>query len=715
MGAPAGDAVGVASAQPGMADGPHPAGKAALAKAERDQLFSEMLKDVQFWYRHGESISRFAMELVSANPGQVNTVCETLVRSLAVGPMSSEAACLQVADRTFETRGEIKDECRELLSRYVGPVSEVVEDVGREVQMSHQDMAFMGELIKHHPRGAEKSRGCIRVAAGVHPEKRFPCFLLIRADGTREDFSYVRCVENAPTQGARAQAAVCDSLCMILQLHPAACGAVAKMLDQHFPKYRVDGGGPGEVYRNWTRSLLRLGTTISALTDYVLGLLIRKMIAMDVEIAKVEDELEDTQGRAPDDKLDLMAQILDVMMLCLFEFLEVHLSRPGNEQVTPMEGRLVASMMEVFRGTILLTHQCRFVQFLFFYMASLRPNWTEAVLSCCLTSVFSPNEPMQKRLISGAYLASFVSRASFLTPQYSLRTAQYLSQFAREQVQAVEGLVAAGSLRNRRVLFFLSIVQAMCYLLCFKAASFAREVDPASGLTALQRILPSGTGDADAFTPVLESACRPITLINVNVARQLCRTIRCSCPSLAQQLKQQLAWHHQTARARCNSADTELEAATADDEPEEAAPLPGLELFFPFDPYRLRNSHVFVSDIYAEWEEEDGESSDVDDFGTFADTFRQRGHLGSMSPSPSPRGGHAAMDFVETLEAAERGFVPSAEPSPAFGPRSADVMMEPMEGVEDDGFELPSACIDTDNPVLQALTSSQSYRSGVAY
>merc|ERR1719265_1634055 len=72
-------------------------------------------------------------------------------------------------------------------------------------------------------------------------------------------------------------------------------------------------------------------------------------------------------------------------MLCYFEFLEVPVLRPPLHSATPMEGRLVSAMIEVFRGTILLTHQSRFVQFLYFYLASLRPNWTEAVLSCCVS------------------------------------------------------------------------------------------------------------------------------------------------------------------------------------------------------------------------------------------------------------------------------------------------------------------------------------------
>lgn len=703
--------------QPRMAQ-PHLAEKATAAKGQ-DQLIQEMLSNDQFWYQHDQSITRFAMEVVSANPDQVSDVCETLVLALArgntkAGPMDKD---LQVSDRTFETRDALRLECRKLLKSYVGDLHQELEP-NKVVPLSPQDLVFMRDLIKHHPHWLEKSKGLVRLACGAHPEIRIPCFLTVKENGTVDSFSYVRCVENIPSREARAQCSVVESLCMILKLHPGVCGAVAKMLDERFPKARTIHSI--ELYRNWTRSLLRLCTSISAFTDFIIGLLIRKMLELDVEITKVEDEL----AAEAEGQLDLMAQILDTMMLCYFEFLEVHVSKPGSEQVTPMEGRLVSAMIEVFRGTILLTHQSRFVQFLYFYLASLRPNWTEAVLSCCLTSAFSPTDPMPKRLISGAYLASFVARASFLTPQYALRTAQYLSQFAREQVQVVEGLVAARDLRNNKVALFLSIVQAVCYLLCFKAEAFAKEVDPASGQTALQLVLPPGGGDAafsEAFTPVLQSPCRPITLININVARQFCKTIRRSCPNLSQQLMQQLAWHRQAARS--GGAETESDAGKADDDTEGPVTLPGLELFFPFDPYRLRNSHMFLGSIYSEWQEEEAEESEVDEGsapGYLSEAAGPRARLGSIASraDAEEEDEEADVDFMETVEATDRGFAPSVGPSPSFGPRHSDVLMDPMsplalpmEGVvEDDRFQLPSAALHVDNPVLQMFTSSESYR-----
>jgi len=53
------------------------------------------------------------------------------------------------------------------------------------------------ELIKYHDKGAEKSKGVKYFTVNIHPEhKDTRCFFIVREDGSKEDFSLVKCINN---------------------------------------------------------------------------------------------------------------------------------------------------------------------------------------------------------------------------------------------------------------------------------------------------------------------------------------------------------------------------------------------------------------------------------------------------------------------------------------------------------------------------------------
>ena len=192
-------------------------------------------------------------------------------------------------------------------------------------------------------------------------------------------------------------------------------------------------------------------------------------------------------------KLDNAAQILDCEMMLVFEFLQRRLLASATQGASSVEHRLVAELFQIFETVFLSTHRTRGVQFLFFYIASLRPAWTEAFLTLLLRTMYSNEMPIMKRLISVAYLASFVARASFLTTKYSLRTTQYMSALAREHLQAAGNLASAGETAHPHLQLFFSTVQAVCYIIVFKPAPLrasavraARMGCPCSCLLALR-------------------------------------------------------------------------------------------------------------------------------------------------------------------------------------------------------------------------------------
>jgi len=456
------------------------------------------------------------------------------------------------------------------------------------------------------------------------------------------------------------------------------------------------------------------------------------MLEIDAAILKMESDIvpDDALGAGDDggpiggspdaaekelkqSQLNIMAHILDAKMMMVFEFLQRNLDARAN--VGDGENRLIFSLMEIFESIVLLTHQSRCVQFLWFYLSSLRPAWTETFLSLLLRTAFSPNLAMPKRLIALAYLASFIARAKFLNMNFTFRTAQYVATLARELLPSAEGHLLAERPTHPQAVLFLSAVQALCYILCFHMEDFAKpERDASPGRSALHVLLYEGRADvgAEAFGPVLESASNPIARISKQVAEQFFTSLRPHMPSVAAALQQRLKQF---------SADRDRQTFQGDQA--------GLEIFFPFDPYRLRHSSMFVLSIYRDWC--DDEESTADPLETSgAEGFAKAivtgpGHRRSMAPSEADDmdSEMSDVDFTDAQNAHDRGFVPSIKPSPAFRPRGTTDMADIMSplcmptGVvdEDDGFALPSASmpIDADaSSMLCSLMNSAAYREG---
>lgn len=686
----------------------------------------EEIKKTQGWYdidsgTH-DRLRRLSLELVSERPATVPKVCQALVQALAEGMKRSQPGgkkgaivwerdprgeSINLGGEVYENRVALKEYCQNILRRYVN-----------EQPLDEKDLQLMQRVLANHPRGTEKLHGCQAMVVGMHPVHKARCFYVIRHNG-REDFSFLRCVQNTPTDEIEAQRQICDALCKVLQLHPTSCEHVAQVIESNFPSYRGKEGAVVEKHRNWTHNILELCSRMPALTDFLLRVLVRRMVEIDAAMTKMEEDVapEEAYGAGIAQKnieqaskpgvLESMAGILDAQMMMLFEFLQRHLS--GT--VTDAEHQLVSALFGIFESTVLLTHRARCVPFLWFYLVSLRPAWTEAFLSLLLHTAFSPCIAIPKRLISLAYLASFIARAKFLTKNFTLRTAQYVSTLAREHLQVAESHVVAGDRVHPQLLLFLYAVQAFCYMTCFHTAEFAApEPGDTSGRTALSTLLFEGAADvgAEAFGPVLESPSNPIARINKQVAEQFCHCLSDHNPALVVALKQRLLEFAGQVPTHFSQGD-------------EA----GLDIFFPFDPYRLRHSSMFVQPIYRDWNEDDESNADPGEGFAAKAAVAQMPNGRSRASSDGADSDRASdVDFTDARDAVERGFLPSVGPSPAFRPRGstdmADIMSPlcmPMESAYEDcdDFALPSATVPMDaasSSLLFGLMNSAAYREG---
>jgi hypothetical protein len=61
--------------------------------------------------------------------------------------------------------------------------------------IDEQGKSHLLELLKHHEKGEEKLKDIKDFTVSLHPEyKQTRCFFVIRTDGSKEDFSFHKCL-----------------------------------------------------------------------------------------------------------------------------------------------------------------------------------------------------------------------------------------------------------------------------------------------------------------------------------------------------------------------------------------------------------------------------------------------------------------------------------------------------------------------------------------
>jgi len=368
-------------------------------------------------------------------------------------------------------------------------------------------------------------------------------------------------------------------------------------------------------------------------------------------------------------------------------------------------------------------------------MSSLRPAFSEAYLTELIDSACSKLEATPgRRHLALAYTASLVARTAFLPIKYTLITAKWLIATTRELLEEAE----AGANGPDQIVLLLAAVQAVCYVFCWWADAFSKFSDGES-YSALDELLPPDPGERPGvtvprtdknFLTIIDSHHWPIQRIRRNVAKEFVKSIRPHRKALAQRLTQQLK---QAPTSQCSEEESESG-----------------QVFYPFDPYRLRHSSIFLVGIYREWKPPDADSDSEDD----DDPVKQQGFTQQNEDKSGMR--TRAMSVLSSSELADdedlsdgddftdvdddqllkRGFHPAVGPSPALRPKASPDMrmvgpspflraahspdmkmaeMSPLlmpQGASGaDDFLLPQASIDMNSDALSNYLDNPAYRS----
>ena len=334
------------------------------------------------------------------------------------------------------------------------------------------------------------------------------------------------------------------------------------------------------------------------------------------------------------------------------------------------------TLLAIFSRAMLPTFKSRHVQFLLFWFNSLDPEFSDLFLGLLLSKSLygaDKDEPPIIRSAAASYVASFVSRASYIDGPTSRIVVLNLCAFMDAHLEASNNpeteMGAAPPGAGAHAVFY-AVSQALFYIFCFRWRDLKLTEQELAGLDGdadadadadaedlvgglhnsvgglSQQAASSWCDGLSAVQRAITSHLNPLKFCSPTVVKQFARIaqhtgflycysiieannrasrVRSAAPSRSTSINTiDLAAPRGGSN---NSSDNDSDSGTGTPRPSEAGgsptaavpdPVPigsDLEAFFPFDPYKLRTSASFIEPLYRDWADvaPDGDNDSDDD------------------------------------------------------------------------------------------------------
>ncbi|KAF3336622.1 RNA polymerase I-specific transcription initiation factor RRN3-like isoform X1 [Carex littledalei] len=225
--------------------------------------------------------------------------------------------------------------------------------------------------------------------------------------------------------------------------------------------------------------------------------------------------------------------------------------------------------MDIFRTSVLKLHKSKFTQFVMFYACSLDPeNWGLKFAFDLAEIFFFTSEDPISRMSAVSYLASYLSRAKFMSSSivasFLTRLVNWCSDYCNPIWERIFNPAAHQ--------IYYSACQAVMYILCFRMREL---MDVPTKLPAKSFLfdLPLGSILCNRLDP-----------------------LKVCLPSIVQEFRQQ------AKAARLFQASFTIDENAIDSVLSKAfGGTQRLDIFFPFDPYLLKESERFIRPNFVYW------------------------------------------------------------------------------------------------------------------
>ncbi|KAI0316206.1 RNA polymerase I-specific transcription initiation factor RRN3 [Amylostereum chailletii] len=255
------------------------------------------------------------------------------------------------------------------------------------------------------------------------------------------------------------------------------------------------------------------------------------------------------------------------------------------------------TLLAIFERTILRTFKSRYTQFLVFWFASLDSEFSDTFTGELIgKALMDDHHPVVTRAAAASYLASFVSRATFVDRESTRSVVKIVCNFLRSQLDVFEGVGLVYDTKPAPSSVVYAVTQAMFLMFCFRWRDLQEDTD------ADEFDMATGGGrkwmtELNVMQRIVTSALNPLLVCSDNVVQQFARVAQATgfiyvYPILEANKRHEFVPTTSAAFAPSKAFGTAVFGDKV---------LGELNTFFPFDPYKLPKSASYVEKVYREW------------------------------------------------------------------------------------------------------------------
>lgn len=483
--------------------------------------------------------------------------------------------------------------------------------LGRSIDFVQTYTRFLGSLVSAH---AEYSTMVIQ---------------MLVQHMTLLHHSVGRIPNHADVSKDQIYARVHAAMSYVLELVPFAKESLVAVIVSEYPHKSEKG----LAHTTYIENLLKLTSYVPSVEGVTLGVIIEKIIGIDVEIQVDLEDLESedgdaiTDGAEPHDENDaedandtsdlstyddddlledieapnMTVQIinenirkLDSVLTIVFEHLDrtfsnlpefpdkySSYSRYGLADIT------FEALLRALDNTILKTYQSRYTQFILFWAAQKHLNFTDKFLGVIVERALESSRPSTNRMIAASYIGSFTARAATLDRNMVRTLTDMMMSWLNRYLDGKEGTQTGSRDAVKRFGIFYSMIQALFYVFCFRWRELSGTDDDsdesassaATWMPGLQRTFERA---------IYHRTLNPLKYCNSTIVGQFAKV------------------SHHLDFVFCGTI-IEANKRTSQNGVGE------IDSYFPFDPYGLKRSLHFVQSVYQPWTPIPGMEGDSDD------------------------------------------------------------------------------------------------------
>ncbi|XP_055348034.1 RNA polymerase I-specific transcription initiation factor RRN3-like [Paramacrobiotus metropolitanus] len=294
----------------------------------------------------------------------------------------------------------------------------------------------------------------------------------------------------------------------------------------------------------------------------------------DLEVDDDEDNEEDEVSTVNWIIEHPTAERLDLVLTLVLEYIE---QLSAKRCVIPSDlEHFYRDTLPAFDDIIMMSQGLTHVQYIWFYMASLREQIAEALYQRLRQNILATNKPTVLRQFAVSYMCSFLARSKFVPLRNSIKFVDEMVQWIHKYITDYDRLPHVPDMEQVHRLFYV-ICENIFYLVTFRHEEIFAQSKGIAWFKALN------------FSRIISS--------NLNPLRYCKRVIRDLFASVTRNRGVLFCYTviERNNRMMIFTAAKDAISAPGDDNP--------LNTSFPFEPYVLKRSKRFVTPLYRSYGE----------------------------------------------------------------------------------------------------------------